>query len=41
MRETTQAWAVEKGLVDSPITEDQFWDPSFIEYANEVLKSDQ
>jgi NitT/TauT family transport system substrate-binding protein len=36
-----QAWAVDKGYQDSPVTEDQFWDPSFVEYANEVLKSDQ
>ncbi|MFC1561214.1 ABC transporter substrate-binding protein, partial [Candidatus Latescibacterota bacterium] len=33
-----QAWAVEKGYLDNTITENQFWDPSFIEYANEVLK---
>jgi NitT/TauT family transport system substrate-binding protein len=32
-----QAWAVEKGYLDSPVTEEQFWDPSFVEYANEVL----
>jgi len=32
-----QAWAVEKGYLDSSITEGQFWDPSFAEYANEVL----
>jgi NitT/TauT family transport system substrate-binding protein len=32
-----QAWAVEKGYLDSVVTEDQFWDPSFVEYANEVL----
>ena len=32
-----QAWAVEKGLLDSPATEEQFWDPSFVEYANQVL----
>jgi NitT/TauT family transport system substrate-binding protein len=32
-----QAWAVEKGYLDSPVTEDQFWDPSFVEYANQVL----
>ena len=32
-----QAWAVEKGYLDSPVTEEQFWDPSFVEYASEVL----
>jgi ABC-type nitrate/sulfonate/bicarbonate transport system substrate-binding protein len=32
-----QAWAVEKGYLDSPVAKDQFWDPSFAEYANEVL----
>jgi NitT/TauT family transport system substrate-binding protein len=32
-----QAWAVEKGYLDSSVTEEQFWDPSFVEYANEIL----
>jgi len=32
-----QDWAVEKGYVDAPITADQLYDPSFIEYANQVL----
>ena len=32
-----QAWTVEKGYLDNPVTEEQFWDSSFIEYANEVL----
>jgi NitT/TauT family transport system substrate-binding protein len=32
-----QAWAVKKGYLDSPVTEEQFWDPSFVEYASEVL----
>jgi NitT/TauT family transport system substrate-binding protein len=32
-----QAWAVEKGYLDSLVTEEQFWDPSFAEYANQVL----
>ena len=32
-----QAWALEKGYLDAPVTEDQFWDPSFVEHANEVL----
>lgn len=33
-----QEWAVGKEYLDSPITEEQFWDPSFIEYANEILR---
>jgi NitT/TauT family transport system substrate-binding protein len=32
-----EAWALEKGLLDALVTEDQFWDPSFVEYAYEVL----
>lgn len=32
-----QEWAVEKGYLDSSVTEEQFWDPSFVEHANEVL----
>ncbi len=32
-----QDWFVEKGLVDGPVTADQFWDPSFVEHANQVL----
>lgn len=28
-----QTWAVEKGYQDSVIPEEEFWDPSFIEYA--------
>ena len=32
-----QDWALEKGYIDNPVTEDQFWDPSFVEYANQVL----
>ena len=32
-----QNWAMEKGYLDNPATEEQFWDPSFVEYANEVL----
>jgi NitT/TauT family transport system substrate-binding protein len=32
-----QAWAVKRDLLDNPVTEDQFWDPSFIEYSNQVL----
>ena len=34
-----QTWAVEKGLVDSLVPEEQFWDASFVEYANQVLHS--
>ncbi len=34
-----QVWAVEKGYLDSTVAEDQFWDPSFVEYANEVLEA--
>ena len=33
-----QAWAVARGYLDSPVSEDIFWDPSFIEHANDVLK---
>lgn len=36
-----QAWAAAKGLLDGTITEEQFWDPSFIEYANQVLAAPQ
>lgn len=32
-----QAWAVEKGYLDNVVMEDQFWDSSFVEHANEVL----
>jgi NitT/TauT family transport system substrate-binding protein len=32
-----QDWAIGNGLVDSPISADQFWDPSFLEYALQVL----
>jgi NitT/TauT family transport system substrate-binding protein len=32
-----QAWAVEKGYLDTAVREEQFWDPSFVDYANEVL----
>ena len=33
-----QAWAVERGYLDTPVTEEQLWDPSFVEQANEVLE---
>lgn len=32
-----QAWAVEKGYLDTVVREEQFWDSSFVEYADEVL----
>jgi NitT/TauT family transport system substrate-binding protein len=32
-----QEWAMEKGYLDSVVPPDQFYDPSFIEYANQVL----
>jgi NitT/TauT family transport system substrate-binding protein len=32
-----QDWAMEKGYLDSVVTEEQFWDPSFVNYASEVL----
>jgi len=32
-----QEWAVGKGYLDSVVPEDQFYDPGFIEYANQVL----
>jgi ABC-type nitrate/sulfonate/bicarbonate transport system substrate-binding protein len=32
-----QSWAVKKGFQDKLVSPDQFWDPSFIEYANKVL----
>jgi NitT/TauT family transport system substrate-binding protein len=36
-----QAWAVRRDLLDSPLTEEQFWDPSFVEYANQVLGGEE
>jgi NitT/TauT family transport system substrate-binding protein len=32
-----QDWAVEAGFIESLALEEQLWDPSFVEYANEVL----
>jgi NitT/TauT family transport system substrate-binding protein len=32
-----QAWAVEKGYVEKPLTEEEFWDSSYVDYANGVL----
>ncbi|NWG03427.1 MAG: ABC transporter substrate-binding protein [Syntrophaceae bacterium] len=34
-----QDWSIKKGLLDRPATENQFWDPSFIEDANKILSS--
>jgi NitT/TauT family transport system substrate-binding protein len=34
-----EAWALEKGLLDSMITADQFWDASFVENANQALET--
>ncbi len=32
-----QNWGIEKGLLDSKVTEEQFWDNRFIEHANQLL----
>ncbi len=32
-----QSWGVKKGLLDKTIPPNQFWDPSFIEYANKIV----
>jgi NitT/TauT family transport system substrate-binding protein len=34
---TFQSWAVQKGLVDKPVTAEQLWDPEFVTYANQQL----
>jgi NitT/TauT family transport system substrate-binding protein len=34
-----QQWAVEEGYIDRMVTAEEFWDGSYIEYANEVLGS--
>lgn len=34
-----QDWAAGKGFLDSKVTEEKFWDPSFVQYANQVLKT--
>lgn len=36
-----QTWGLEKGLLDGHVTEEQFWDPDFIEYASQVLDESQ
>jgi len=33
-----QDWAISKGYVENAITVEQFWDPEFIEYAQQQLK---
>ncbi|MCP4400865.1 MAG: ABC transporter substrate-binding protein [bacterium] len=33
-----QHWGLEKGWLDSIVTENRFWDPRFIEYANRKVK---
>ena len=32
-----QKWSVAQGQLDQPITEDQFWDPSFLAAAQKLL----
>jgi NitT/TauT family transport system substrate-binding protein len=32
-----QSWAVKKGYVDRPVSEEVLWDPSFVQYATEQL----
>jgi len=33
-----QRWAVDRNLIDVPVAEQQFWEPSFIDYANQALE---
>jgi NitT/TauT family transport system substrate-binding protein len=33
-----QDWAVEQGLLDTPVAEAELWDPSFVEYAQKNLE---
>ena len=33
-----QAWAVQRGLLDRTLTAEEFWDPSFVDHADEILK---
>jgi len=35
-----QRWALANALVDKPMTAEEFWDPRFVEYANDVLAAD-
>jgi NitT/TauT family transport system substrate-binding protein len=32
-----QTWAIKKKWLDGPVSADQFWEPSFIEYAGQVV----
>ena len=32
-----QRWAVRRGALDAPVPPERFWDPSFVDQANEVL----
>jgi hypothetical protein len=32
-----QKWAVKKGLLDSPVPKEKYWDPRFVEHAGQVL----
>jgi NitT/TauT family transport system substrate-binding protein len=32
-----QKWAIDQGLLDAPVTEDQFWDPSMLAQAQKLL----
>ncbi len=34
-----QKWAMEKGYIDTLVSEEQFWDPQFVEYANQILNT--
>ena len=34
-----ESWALKKGFLDKVISPNQFWDPSFVDYANKVLDS--
>jgi hypothetical protein len=31
-------WAAAKDLIDAPVTAEMFWEPRFVEYANQVLE---
>jgi NitT/TauT family transport system substrate-binding protein len=36
-----QVWSVEQGLLDATVTEDQFWDPSFLEKAFILMEKEK
>jgi len=36
-----QDWALGKELLDNIVTEEQFWDPSFLEFANKELEKNK